>query len=94
MDKNVTSQSTVNIATKLAIDSMILLKNDNNTLPFTNRGIKRASWGTADVLSQVIQMYNDGTREIEASNDVFGDPDPGEGKNLIIAWDFNGTSHS
>jgi beta-glucosidase len=29
IEKNVTSQTTVNMATKLAIDSMILLKNDN-----------------------------------------------------------------
>ncbi len=39
-----------------------------------------------DVTQAVANLYRDGQREFSASNDLGGDPAPGQGKHLFILW--------
>ena len=41
---------------------------------------------TLNVTEAIVNSYHDGRREFSASNDLGGDPAPGEGKLLFIVW--------
>jgi hypothetical protein len=54
-----------------------------------NHFIKRAYYGSKDVTDKVRKLYDNGVREIECSNDVFGDSDVGFNKYLVILYKQN-----
>ena len=51
--------------------------------------IKRAFYGTCDVTEKIRKLYDNGIRHIECSNDVFGDPNYGFYKYLVVLYNNN-----
>ena len=50
-----------------------------------------ATYGDADVMKEIVGKYRNTVRKMEASNDFIGfDPVPGETKDLVITYTFNG----
>lgn len=55
--------------------------------------ILKASYGPADIIEKIVDMYQEGTRAFSADVDIFGDPAPGEFKHLVIIWELKGQTH-
>ncbi len=49
---------------------------------------------TVDISEAVSNAYHEGQREFSATNDLGGDPAPGEGKCLFVVWSEGGTLRS
>jgi hypothetical protein len=52
--------------------------------------IIEATFGSADILDQLKQMYEEGKRDFEPSVDTWADPDEGAEKELKVKYEING----
>mmetsp|Transcript_18326 Transcript_18326/g.17448 ORF Transcript_18326/g.17448 Transcript_18326/m.17448 type:complete len:99 (-) Transcript_18326:58-354(-) len=53
-----------------------------------NARILGATWGSADVTSDVAHSYNIGERTVQASTTAFGDPAPEGNKTLTVVYEI------